>query len=366
MQKLIDKLILFGLCLLALLLGQNEWTVVAAMLLAVGITSLNSYFEGSRISAFLCVLYVVLCTWRMEFTVFLPLLVYDCAEQKKWCFRFVWMLPLPFCIANENPLLLAATALVSLAAVLLHQRTRLYLSIRTSFYQMQDANRERAYRLEQKNSELMERQDYEVRLATLAERNRIAREIHDNVGHLLTRSLLQIGAMQVVYGEDKSLGQHLDLIKGTLSDAMDSVRSSVHNLHEEAVDLKAQLHLLLGAFRFCPVRLHYEAAEVLPASIQYCFIAIVREALSNIAKHSDATEASVQVVEHPALYQLIIRDNGSKQNKPDQTGIGLQNMKERVEALNGIFRTSQNGGFTVFLSIPKERKEAFVSQRQGD
>lgn len=48
-------------------------------------------------------------------------------------------------------------------------------------------------------------QDYEIYLATLKERNRIAREIHDNVGHMLTRSILQLGALSVI-NKDETVG----------------------------------------------------------------------------------------------------------------------------------------------------------------
>jgi len=59
--------------------------------------------------------------------------------------------------------------------------------------------------LRQKNRELIEKQDYEIRLATLNERGRIAREIHDHVGHLLSRSILQIGALMVTKGREQRI-----------------------------------------------------------------------------------------------------------------------------------------------------------------
>ena len=58
------------------------------------------------------------------------------------------------------------------------------------------------------------RQDYEINLATLNERNRIARDIHDNVGHLLTRSILQIGALLTIY-KDNTIKEGLNSIKDT-------------------------------------------------------------------------------------------------------------------------------------------------------
>jgi signal transduction histidine kinase len=57
--------------------------------------------------------------------------------------------------------------------------------------------------------------------------------------------------------------------------------------------------------------------------------------------------------EHPALYQLIVKDNGHKK-ETEGDGIGLKNITQRVESLGGIVNISYDSGFTVFVSIPKE------------
>jgi signal transduction histidine kinase len=291
----------------------------------------------------------------VEFIIFIPLFVYDCTLQKKRFFKYSWVLPLLVHLSSCSPIFFAAIILFCVTAWLLRHRTSAYQRIEDEFHQMQDRTKEKALHLERKNHELMEKQDYEVRLATLRERNRIAREIHDNVGHLLTRSILQVSALQVVSLQDEKTKEELTSIKSTLSHAMDSIRSSVHDLHEESIDLKIQLCMLIDEFKFCPVKLNFDAGK-LPKELKYCFIAIVREALSNITKHSNATAASVTVLEHPALYQLIIEDNGSAQVNEDQNGIGLLNMKERVDSFRGVFRINKDKGFKIFISIPKERQ----------
>lgn len=84
------------------------------------------------------------------------------------------------------------------------------------------------------------KQDYEIHLATLQERNRIAREIHDNVGHMLSRAILQMGALQTIHREEPLHGQLMQ-INDTLGEAMNSIRESVHDLHNESLDLKQAL-----------------------------------------------------------------------------------------------------------------------------
>lgn len=375
MQRLTDKLILFFLCFLPMIWSGEAIGLftVAAFLAALAASSLGSILE-ERYFLGIGVLYCLLALWRKEFLLFLPPIAYDCAREQKWQFRFPWTVSLLAYAGMQEPGNFFATLLFCGAGYLLCVRTAAYEKALGAYFQMQDTTREQALYLEKKNRELLDKQDYEVRLATLNERNRIAREIHDNVGHLLTRSILQLGAMTVVHRQEEALSGELTQVKDTLSEAMDSIRESVHNLHDEAVDLELQLRKLTEAFEFCPVAFHYKAGR-LPPEISYNMIAIVKEGLSNIARHSNATWAEVSVVEHPAVCQLVIRDNGTKaeqkrgrehraartannrgmqacQEYPAAGGIGLQNIRERAEALGGNFRVDYENGFRLFASFP--------------
>lgn len=88
-----------------------------------------------------------------------------------------------------------------------------------------------------KNKALAEKQNSEIYAATLRERNRIAREIHDNVGHVLSRTILLTGAARAI-NKDQNLDSLLKGLDNSLNSAMDSIRSSVHDLHDDAVNLQ--------------------------------------------------------------------------------------------------------------------------------
>ena len=369
MQKIIDKVVLLGLCLLAMSMSDVEWQNIVTMFAAIAVSAMNGYLETRSRMGVLCTMYSVLCLFMPEMFVFLPLIMYDCMGHTKWAFRLCWLIALPAGILLGAPQIALATILSCGIAFLLYYRTSDQIVARKKLLTLEDSTKERAEKLERKNRELSEKQDYEVKLATLAERNRIAREIHDNVGHLLTRSLLQIDAMKVTcannttdrsadlsVGEQGKLEAELNKIKETLSDAMDSVRNSVHNLHDESLDLKSSIEKMIDAFVFCPVELRYDAGEM-PPLVKHCFAAIVREALSNIAKHSNATKSTITAIEHPSFYQFMISDNGTAKNIQAERGIGLMNMEERIAALSGIFRVEQSKGFKIFITIPKENEE---------
>jgi signal transduction histidine kinase len=134
---------------------------------------------------------------------------------------------------------------------------------------------------------------------------------------------------------------------------MDSIRKSVHDLREQSIDLKNEIRFITDNFTFCPVDLQYDIQSGPEKNLKYCFIAITKEALANIIKHSNATQAYVILREHPALYQLIIKDNGTKAQIADNEGIGLKNISDRVAAFNGNFNINTSDGFEIFISIPK-------------
>ncbi len=202
---------------------------------------------------------------------------------------------------------------------------------------------------------LQERQDHEIQVATLSERNRIAREIHDNVGHTLSRSILQLGALLAVYKNTETYPLLLPL-KDSLDEAMTSIRNSVHDLHRQSIDFEASLYHITSKINGYEMEVFCDLPKNLPEQIAYSFIAVLREALTNIQKHSDANIIKITARELSNYYQLIIEDNGHSNVEPHQkrAGIGLKNMEDRIQSLQGLIYFSCQNGFRIFISVPKQ------------
>lgn len=228
--------------------------------------------------------------------------------------------------------------------------------LETLIKHLRDSSMEQEIALKKQNHQLIENQNDALYIATLQERNRIAREIHDNVGHMLSRSILQLGALLSIC-KDETLRPHLITLKDTLNEAMTNIRNSVHDLHDESVRLDISINNLLQAFTFCPVKFTYKVDKPVPKTIKYCFLSIIKEALNNIMKHSNATNATLIVKEHFAFYQLIIEDNGTtsliSNTLNTHNGIGLTSMRERVAANQGVIHITTDQGFRIFITIPK-------------
>lgn len=352
MNKLIDKMIIFIFCMSLYIPNVNNVYMIVPILVAVTFSATLSYLEDERVTLITFVLYLIICFYEPEFLFFIPLICYDVSIFK---IRWVWsisLIPLIFNINHNVSISSILIALFILVSYIIKYRTNSFQTIKNANFKLRDNTKEISMHLENKNKELMEKQDYEINLATLHERNRIARDIHDNVGHMLSSSILQIGALLAI-SKDEKTKESINLIKDTLSNAMDSIRNSVHDLHDESIDLHTELQTLINNFKFCPVDFDYDIESNFETSLKYCFIAVTKEALSNIINHSNATKVSIIMCEHPALYQLVIHDNGSLSGFYSKNGIGLINIRDRVTAVHGNIDISTSNGFRIFISIPK-------------
>lgn len=365
MRILIDKFTLLTGCFLFQLYYYPDSDIphVIALLSAITLVCLFTYCNPDMVSLhtlkpsmlsiqiIFSLLFLLAGLCIPTFTPFLPLLFYELADNRLW-----QLLPAFFIVFIASRAQSAAYFVLFLLLFLLtfylKHKTLQLLQLEQNFRRLRDTSTEHSLLLQQKNQELIRQQDYEIYTATLKERNRIAREIHDNVGHMLSRSILQSGALLAI-NKDPDLNEPLISLKDTLSLAMTSVRESVHDLHDDSIDLKSSLNAMIRNFADYDIQLAYDMDNVIPKNIKYCFIAIAKEALSNIAKHSNATRIRISVQEHPAFYQFIITDNGTNISV-QHTGIGLINMQERVEQLHGHFSLTTEQGFHIFISIPKQ------------
>ena len=268
--------------------------------------------------------------------------------------RYLWLTKLQDTILND----ILEVVLLMAFAIMLSYFTELLWGYQMKLHSMRDASMEHDMLMEQMNHQLIEKQNAQIYNATLKERNRIAREIHDNVGHMITRSILQVGAIGVI-NTDERLKAPISDLKSTLDTAMDSMRKSVHDLYDESVDLRQALAKLKPTDSAFAFSLEYDCEDDVQRDVKYAFIAIAKEAVNNAVKHSNGDEIRIIVREHPASYQLEIMDNGTSVDERSLSGetgdgIGIKNIKERVAAIGGTMRIKADDGFRIFVTLMKK------------
>ena len=350
-----DLILLFIFGLSAVLFTDITPQLVIAFLFAMILICACYFLESQLLRTSLNSLYLAGAFFIPSCFYFYPVVFYLFLRDKQWICGLLGLLFYLYhiFISGMSAVQIFFGWLTFAAAWILQTRTQEYNDLKLRFYHTRDDSQEREILLTEKNESLLEMQNFEIYTATLKERNRIAREIHDNVGHVLSRSILLTGALKTlnIQNELSPMLENLDI---SLNSAMDSIRTSVHDLHDEAVNLEETIHTMVADFTFCPAHLNYDMGKELPKDIKYCFISITKEALANIIKHSNATKVTILMREHPALYQLCIEDNGTVTTIKENSGIGLSNMKERIRSLNGTFQIIQKQGFKIFITIPKQ------------
>ena len=358
MKRLLEKLPLVLLSICAFAHTGLDMAPIAILLVAVSV-SLTVQYIGKRTVSYLLLAAVGLISYVYpQAFCAMPFILYDdLLIGKPWlaCGYISVLVKI-----NElEPIQIFIVLTASAAAFVMYiSITSLEKSLQRLLSLRNEAEQNNIALIE-KNYRLTEAQDNEVRLATLRERNRIAREIHDIVGHMLTRSLLQSGAL-IIINKDEKLKSPLEDLKNTLDSAMTSITQSVHDLHDDSIDFDAVAgeSIRSAESRFA-VNYRNEAGADLPVKIRLCFLAIIKEGISNALKHSNGSKMTVLVREHPAFYQLIVEDNGKcgENMRLDKGGIGLQNMRDRAESLGGMINFIPSAeGFRIMANIPKSTK----------
>mgnify|MGYP006392239283 FL=1 len=212
------------------------------------------------------------------------------------------------------------------------------------------------------NQQAMQKNQDEVYLATLKERNRIAREIHDNVGHMLTRVIVQMQALQII-NKDPNLKEPLSSVGDTLNLAMTSIRKSVHELRDDSIDLSIGINEITKTISD-KFEVTVNTAIDSPASgiIKNTILAIIKESVTNIAKYSSGKNVRIEVVENITFWRIRVFDDGRNKDfeynalsLENGSGMGLSNIVARANNLNGRVNISSDAkGFTVLVTLPKE------------
>jgi signal transduction histidine kinase len=227
--------------------------------------------------------------------------------------------------------------------------------------------RSRSLQLEQLASRLATERDERDRAAVLAERGRIARELHDIVAHAISLITVQADAASKVLRHDPDRAREpLEAIQATSRGALGEMRQLVGLLREsdDSAPLQpqpglAELARVIGDARQSGLAVTFEISgdvRPLPATLDLAVYRIVQEGLTNVRKHAGPAEAHVTVRFERDCLEIQVRDDGRGGAAPDAGGHGLVGVRERVALLGGELESGPpaGGGFLVRARLPLE------------
>lgn len=233
--------------------------------------------------------------------------------------------------------------------------------------------------LEVSHRQLKEYAGQVAELATTKERNRLARDIHDTLGHFLTIINVQL-EKALAYRDKKpqEADQAISNAKRLASEALRDVRRSVGALraNEELPEFTLSLNELVERVQseICTIELHIEGDEnrFSKQDLQ-AFYRAVQEGLTNIQKHARASHVEIGLRFEEQAATLVLRDNGRgfdvtnwQQGEPGRnSGYGLQGVQERLELVGGSLQveSAPGQGTTLRVTIPRN-EYALIDSRQ--
>lgn len=200
------------------------------------------------------------------------------------------------------------------------------------------------------NARLRITQDEVERLAKTAERERIARDLHDVLGHTLSVITLKAElAGKLVERDPERAGREIREVERISREALREVRTAISGYRSEG--LPAEIARARLALESSGVKLEYFAQPVEPGPAQEAVLALaLKEAVTNIIRHSGARTCRISLEEKDGEIRLEIRDDGRGGSAP--FGVGLSAMRERVEGLGGRMEREGEGGTTLTVAIP--------------
>jgi len=220
--------------------------------------------------------------------------------------------------------------------------------------------------LEGANQRLREYAMQVEELAITRERNRLAREIHDGLGHYLTTINIQLKAANAILASDPAKAEAAIHTAQNLSqEALVDVRRSVGSLRaavEEDLPLDEQLDRLLARCKVAGIEPNLRVigkTRPLSPQVHLTLYRAAQEGVNNVCKHARATHLWAELdYSDPASVRLVMRDDGQGAETLEG-GFGLLGLRERVNLLNGAFRADSGAGRGVTLEIvvPQDDQE---------
>ena len=191
-------------------------------------------------------------------------------------------------------------------------------------------------------------------LAAVAERERIARDLHDVLGHTLSVIVLKAelaGRLLERGGEPARIAEEIADVERTARSALTEVRETIGGYR--ARGLAAEMDAARNALAAAGVQLEIEGAparESLRAAEETVLALALREAVTNIVRHARARTCRLRFAEQNGRHSLLIEDDG--EHAASSEGNGLRGMRERVESLGGTLHLDRQHGTRLLIELP--------------
>lgn len=343
MKRFIEKSIIASLSLYSTYKFLADVDLVVVFLITIILSISLDLVNRKHYRYILYSVFIGLVFYNNVFLYYLPLFLYNMYLDYKGYSLFSLLLLL----LDFSPIIL----IISILSLYFSESTERIEHEILEHRTIRDELKEDTLILKKYNEQLKLDREKNIHIAILTERNRIAREIHDSIGHAISSSILQVKALKILGKED--LEVPLDQLQNTLNNGMNDIRISLQGLRDESFDLKSRIENLIDEISHIDVEFLYNLEDELDYNLKFDILSIVKETMTNTLKHSDANIFKINLFEQPKFYSLILEDNGKIPPSFKENGIGLDYIRETVNKYNGLFNYKFQDGFKIRITLMK-------------
>jgi signal transduction histidine kinase len=185
-----------------------------------------------------------------------------------------------------------------------------------------------------------------------AERQQISMELHDNVKQMMAASLLNIDFLKMIVKDEETTAPIIGNVRNYMREAIEELRRISHRLApsiDENVSLEEKIKTVVNTMNVSKdltVQYHFQQfEEVIKADVQLAMFRILQEQFSNIVKYANASVVDITVQKRNGAILMSIADNGvGFDTRVRRRGLGLENIKRRVQVFNGNFNIQASPG----------------------
>ena len=331
------------------------------LLILLAINVFKEKYKNTRIILLIeLIIVTAACTYSKNFILLYGILAYDIGVFKLY-YGFIPITALSIYFSGisngfENLIITAVCFIYGYEKCKFDEKV-------SSFREIYDNERRYRYELEDTKERLLNAAKEAAHIAEIKERNRIAREIHDTVGHSIAGILMQLQVVYKLMKKDEQKSE--ELLKNSiesLSQALNLMRDTVHNIRPNDALGIDYIKKIIENFSFCEVDFRYIGDfNRLPPNIMEVISSNVKESLTNTAKYAKASKIEITIDINDQFVRTLIKDNGQGEVKLKE-GFGLGGMRERIKNLNGSISINGENGFLIVFIIPLSSQFAFIKE----
>lgn len=328
---------------------------VLILLIFISLDIFRSKYKNSIIIILMeLVILYVFCQYDVNFLIFFGILAMDLLYFKKLVYELVIYASGIYLLLDKGCAMYIALYIfyISFCISTAYLQVKLY-NLNKSYKDVHDRERKYIYELESTKQKLLSSSRELVYLTEIKERNRIAREIHDNIGHSIAGIYMQLQAAYRLKDKDREKSDELlnKSMEG-LSESLNVIRNTVHNIKPKENLGIEYIEKIINSCRFCNINFKYSGDfNRLCTNHMEIIVSNIKEALTNASKYSGATEIDIKLDITENYVRLYLKDNG-KGCINVKEGLGISGMRERMKNAGGSISINGNDGFMIVCIIP--------------